>query len=159
MNFNHVVHTEDAGMACDGCHSFREDGSFAGIPGVEVCAACHDEPLGDSAAERRLVDEYVSPRREIPWRAYARQPENVYFSHAPHVRLAEIECRRCHGDHGGTTTLRPFERNRISTYSRDIWGPRITGGGPEPWDSMKMSDCSGCHEERGVTSHCLMCHK
>lgn len=159
LEFNHIAHTADAGMDCADCHAFREDGSFTGIPSVDVCADCHTESLGESPMERFLIDEYIDQSREIPWLVYARQPQNVYFTHAAHVRLAEIDCRRCHGDRGAGETLPPLQINRISTYSRNIWGPRISGGGPEPWDSMKMSDCSECHAQRGVQDHCLMCHK
>lgn len=159
MDFNHLVHTDEGGMECGECHAFRADGSFAGIPTVSMCADCHEEPMGDTLAEALLVEEYVLPGREISWLSYARQPENVYFSHIAHVKLAEIACERCHGDMGRTTSLDPVEINRISTYSRNIWGPHIGGGGPEPWDSMKMNDCSGCHAEHGVKDHCLMCHK
>lgn len=159
MSFNHAIHATDAEMACDDCHAFRADGSFAGVPATTLCADCHEEALGDSEAERRLVDEYIGAGVEIPWLVYSRQPQNVYFSHAAHVLLAEIECRRCHGDQGTSTVSPALETNRISTYSRRIWGPRISGGGSEPWDSMKMNDCSACHAERGVEDHCLMCHK
>ena len=159
LAFNHAVHVKDAGMACEDCHGFKADGSFAGIPLTSACADCHSEAQGESKAERKLVDDYVTPGREIPWLVYARQPDNVYFSHAPHVRRAAIECRRCHGDHGQSTGTPVYQFNRISTYSRNIWGPRISGGGPNPWDSMKMSDCCDCHRERGVRDHCLMCHK
>jgi len=159
LAFNHKVHAEAAAMACADCHGFRADGSFAGIPSVKACADCHSEAQGASKAERTLVDDFVTPGREIPWRVYARQPDNVYFSHAPHVRRAGIACRRCHGDHGQSTDTPVYQFNRISTYSRNIWGPRISGGGPNPWDSMKMSDCCACHREHGVRDHCLMCHK
>lgn len=159
MEFNHQAHTDDGGMECTECHAFRDDGSFAGIPAVDVCAECHAEPMGESAEELFLIEEYIGPEREIPWLVYARQPQNVYFSHIAHVKLAEIECRRCHGDQGQTANLPPLEVNRISTYSRRIWGPRISGGGSNPWDSMKMNDCSDCHARRGVQDHCLMCHK
>ena len=159
LPFNHRVHAEAAAMSCEDCHGFGDDGSFAGIPRLAGCADCHSEAQGDTDAERRLVEDYVAPGREIPWLVYARQPDNVYFSHAPHVRRAAIECRRCHGDHGTSTTTPVYQFNRISTYSRNIWGPRIAGGGPNVWDSMKMSDCCRCHAERGVRDHCLMCHK
>jgi len=159
LAFNHLVHVETAAMSCEDCHSFGVDGSYVGIPPLSACADCHSEAQGDSEAERILVDDFVTPGREIPWLVYARQPDNVYFSHAPHVRLAEIECRRCHGDHGKSETTPVYQYNRISTYSRNIWGPRIAGGGPNEWDSMKMSDCVSCHAERGVHDHCLMCHK
>jgi len=159
LAFNHAIHTADEGMACDECHPFRDDGSFAGIPPVTLCADCHEEALGESEAEARLIEAYLTPDLEIPWFVYARQPQNVYFSHAAHVTLAEIDCDRCHGPHGATETLVPGQTNRISTYSRSIWGPRITGGGPSISDAMKMSDCSDCHARNGVQDHCLMCHK
>lgn len=159
MSFDHAVHADEADLACEDCHVFRADGSFAGIPQLAVCVDCHEEPLGESEAERRLVADFIEQDREIPWLVYARQPQNVYFSHAAHVHLGEIECRRCHGDRGRADAAPPLEINRISTYSRNIWGPRISGGGPQLWDSMKMSDCSACHAERGVQDHCLMCHK
>lgn len=159
LDFNHVMHTDEAGMDCTDCHDYRSDGSFAGIPTVSVCEECHADPLGESTVEQQLVDDYITPGQEIPWLVYSRQPQNVYFSHAAHVELASIECSRCHGDHATTTTLPVYEVNRISTYSRRIWGPRIIGGGPDISDSMKMSDCSDCHAERGIQDHCLMCHK
>jgi len=159
LPFNHLVHVESAAMSCDDCHGFGDDGSYVGIPPVSACADCHSEAQGETEAERRLVDDFVTPGREIPWLVYARQPDNVYFSHAPHVKLAGLECWRCHGDHGMSATTPVYQVNRISTYSRNIWGPRIAGGGPNEWDSMKMSDCTDCHAERGVRDHCLMCHK
>jgi hypothetical protein len=159
LAFNHAVHTVDEGMACADCHAFRSDGSFVGVPAVAVCADCHAEALGDTPAEKRLVEHFVATGREVPWLVDARQPQNVLFSHAAHVRLAEISCDRCHGPRGFSTTPPVHEVNRISTYSRSIWGPRIAGGGAEPWHSMKMSDCSSCHAARGVRDHCLMCHR
>lgn len=159
LDFNHAVHAEQAGLGCADCHGFAADGSFVGIPPTASCAECHADVLGESAAEKQLVERYIGPEQEIPWLSYYDQPQNVLFSHASHVVLAQIECRRCHGDHGTSTTLPLYESNRISTYSRRIWGPRIAGGGAEPWDSMKMSDCSGCHAERGVQDSCLMCHR
>lgn len=159
LTFNHALHTGDEGMACDECHAFRDDGSFAGIPSVTVCADCHADPLGHSAAESLLIQDYIEPEVEIPWFVYSRQPQNVYFSHAAHVTLGKIECDRCHGPRGTATGTEPGQTNRITTYSRGIWGPRIVGGGSQPWDSMKMSDCSDCHASRGVPDHCLMCHK
>lgn len=159
LGFSHQVHVESSGMTCEDCHAFADDGSFGGIPAIATCADCHAEPQGESEAERVLVEEYVAAGREIPWLVYSRQPDNVYFSHAPHVRRAGIECRRCHGDRGASAGAPPYEYNRISTYSRAIWGPRIQGGGPDKWDSMKMSACTKCHAERGVRDHCLMCHK
>lgn len=161
LEFSHQRHASEAtGLGCQDCHSLRADGSFSGLPPLTSCSGCHSEALGQTEAEKRLVDEYVKPGREIPWLVYSRQPENVRFPHAAHVKRAGIACERCHHGHGASATLRPQQTNRISGYSRDIWGPslaRFGGGGPS---GMKMSDCESCHarEGRGASS-CLACHK
>src|SRR5436190_1384861 len=89
LRFSHKTHTGEKGaMKCDDCHSLRADGSFTGIPALEKCAGCHSAPLGSTAEEKTLVSAYVEKNREIPWRVYARQPDNASFSHAQHVKLA-----------------------------------------------------------------------
>ena len=160
LQFSHKVHTSEAvGMTCEDCHSLGEDGRFTGLPSMAACEPCHTEPQGTTAEEKRFVDEYVTKGREVAWLVYARQPENVYFSHAPHVGLAGLECARCHGPHGGTDKLRPYQENRLSSYSRDIWGPSPTRLRRAEWEGMKMTDCSTCHDAHGVRQSCLTCHK
>ncbi len=161
LRFSHRIHASDkTGYKCEDCHALREDGRFAGIPALASCSGCHAEPQGRTEDERRLVEEYVKPGREIPWRVYARQPDNVHFPHAAHVRRAGIACERCHGPHGTSEALRPFESNRVSGYSRDIWGPSLSRLGNASWQGMKMSDCERCHAERGrERTSCLVCHR
>ncbi len=161
LRFSHRTHTsEKTGFKCEDCHALRDDGRFAGIPGTDSCAACHSEPQGKTAEEKRLVEEFVKPARPIPWRVYARQPDTVHFPHAVHVKRAGLACTRCHGPHGTSDRLRPFEENRVSGYSRDIWGPSLLRLGQEPWQGMKMSDCEGCHAQHGrVRTSCLACHR
>ena len=158
VQFSHKVHRDKAGMKCDDCHAIREDGTFSGIPAVDKCAGCHGAPMGTTDAEKRMIKRFIEPNREIPWLVYARQPENVSFSHAFHVKLAKLACERCHHTHGDSDSLRPFERDRVSGYSRDILGEvalRVADRRP----SMQMDDCIGCHEQRGVQDSCLGCHK
>jgi hypothetical protein len=161
IQFSHEVHTrESTGLTCQDCHSFDEQGTFSGIPRLEVCSPCHTDLQGKSAEEKRFVDQYVARNREVPWQVYARQPENAHFSHAPHVVLAKIGCERCHGPHGGSDRLRPFERNRLSSYARDVEGYSLVRWKPDEWQTgMKMDDCSNCHRERGIRESCLTCHK
>lgn len=144
IQFSHKVHTVTNGMKCEDCHSFRADGTFAGIPAIDKCAGCHAAQIGTTADEKVLVTEYVTPNREIPWNTYARQPDNAWFPHAVHVNLAKLQCERCHGDQGKSDRLRPHEQNRISTYSRAV---------------MKMDDCESCHQQKHVEAGCLSCHK
>lgn len=160
LQFSHAVHTGEAvGQACSDCHGFDAEGRFTGIPPLETCAACHSEAIGSTADEKRLVEDYVTPGREIPWLVYARQPDLAYFDHARHVKLAGLPCERCHGPHGASERLRPYERERLSGYGKDIWGSRISGIARAEWDGLKMGDCSDCHRRNGVVESCLDCHK
>jgi hypothetical protein len=146
LRFSHKTHaSEKAGLACADCHPLAEDGRFAGIPRIDNCAACHTEPQGETTDEKRLVEEYVTPAREIPWLVYSRQPENVRFPHAIHVKRAKIACERCHGAHAESDALPMHETNRITGYSRGL---------------TKMSDCESCHAEHDhERTACLACHK
>ena len=124
VDFSHKVHADKAGTKCEDCHGFREDGSFAGIPTLEKCAGCHAAPMGTTAAEKHFIDNYVTPGREPRWLSYAGQPENVYFSHAAHMKRAQLKCVQCHGNEGWADHLRPLEQDRVSGYSGDIWCSR-----------------------------------
>ncbi len=160
LQFSHSVHTgENVGMACADCHAFAANGRFQGIPALAKCAECHSAQLGETEAEKKLVEEYVVPNREIPWLVYSRQPGNAYFSHLQHVKRAEIECAQCHGAHGTSNTLRPLQVNRISGYSRDLWGQSLSRLRRQPWDGKKMDECVRCHQQHGKNSGCLDCHK
>ena len=160
MQFNHKVHTGDqGGMACTDCHATNEQGRFQGIPAVAKCAECHAAPLGTTQQEQQLVDQYITPSKEIPWKVYSRQPDNAFFSHASHVTIGEMKCEDCHGPHGQSESIKPYQVNRISGYSRDVWGENISGFQSEPWQGMKMSKCVQCHTERQRVDGCIACHK
>jgi len=158
FEFSHQVHLKQAD-GCKTCHYLRDDGSFSGLPGLETCKECHsDQPMGETPAEKKFVEDYLVPGKPIPWLVYAKQPNCVFFSHAAHTKSAGLECEKCHGNHGKSNKLPPYEYNWISTYSRNIWGKNILGLGGPP-DRMKMDDCAKCHRENGVRDACFVCHK
>jgi len=160
LAFHHKTHAEKSGIAdCGECHALREDGSFAGIPAMEKCAGCHSERIGESKAEATLVDQYIKPGHETPWLVYAQQPANVWFSHAIHLKRARLSCTECHSTYGQSDQVKTYELNRISGYSRDIWGHSISRLYRAPHDGMKMSDCEDCHHQHRVDVGCLGCHK
>jgi hypothetical protein len=144
INYNHALHQEDAGMSCEDCHFFREDGTYAGKPTLESCAECHEEAQGETEAEAKLVSEYVEPGKEIPWVSYSRQPDNVFFSHAAHVKMAEMACTECHRDVEEETEAPPVKINRLTGYPNEI---------------MKMHVCEDCHAREHITNSCDVCHK
>jgi len=147
VDFSHKVHADKAGSKCDDCHAFRADGSFAGTPTLDKCAGCHAAAMGATVAEKNFIDNYVTPQREPQWAVYARQPENVWFSHASHVTRGKLKCEACHAAQGSADMPRIYREDRISGYSRDIWRGK------------KMTDCVACHERQGLEHSCLDCHK
>lgn len=166
FDFNHKLHVSEVG-GCDGCHFFYEDGTFAGVPELAQCVDCHDGLMGETAAEKTFVEEYLHNNREVPWLIYSEQPDCVFFSHSAHVLSGGMDCVTCHGPIAETTVSRPYESNRITGYSRDIWGKSMLGLKKNPWDRMKMDDCAECHRENGVNQNsaqtykgaCFVCHK
>ena len=159
FNFDHALHASETD-GCESCHYFREDGSFSGIPKLDSCIECHESQMGETDDEALFVTEYVEKGKEVPWLVYARQPDCVFFSHAAHIKGAEMDCAECHGPIGESTTSRTYEENRLTGYSRDIWGKNIWGIKKHSWDRMKMDDCAACHEEKtGSKGACFQCHK
>jgi hypothetical protein len=138
--FNHKAHTDAAGMACADCHSFRADGSFAGIPPTAKCAECHAAPEGKPEIDK-FVAEYVEKGKEVPWRVYQYQPDNVLFTHKAHEAF---NCTDCHPNVGGMDKTPAYYENRLTGYSS------LT---------MKMWQCERCHAELGVSNACHVCHK
>ena len=167
IDFNHALHNELVSDGCESCHYFREDGSFSGAPKLAQCMDCHEEVQGEDPEEVKFVEEYVAQEKEVPWLIYSRQPDCVYFSHAAHVKMAEMECAVCHGPIGESEHSKVYEKNWISGYSRDIWGKNIAGIKQNTWERMKMNDCSECHVREGVRQEsiqtekgpCFVCHQ
>lgn len=144
VDFSHKAHADKAGSKCEDCHVLRDDGTFAGAPTLDKCAGCHAAPMGTTAAEKAFIDQYVTPNREPEWRSYAAQPENVFFSHAAHMKRAKLKCEKCHGEIGSSDKLPAHFADRISGYSRQ---------------TMWMDVCEGCHAENKFVTSCMDCHK
>jgi len=157
IDFNHALHLDMVSEGCESCHYFREDGSYAGVPELSSCVDCHTSVQGADPAEETFVAEYVDNNKEVPWLIYSKQPNCVFFSHAAHVKGAGMDCETCHGDIGTSESLKTYQENRITGYSRDIWGHNIARIGN---DGMKMNDCAACHlEKTGTKGACFQCHK
>jgi hypothetical protein len=167
IDFNHALHLEQVDDSCESCHFFREDGSYSGVPTLAQCVDCHEEMQGESPEEQKFIEEYVAKDKEVPWLIYSKQPDCVFFSHVAHVKMGQMDCVTCHGHIGESESLKVYEENRVSGYSRAIWGENIAGIKTNSWDRMKMDDCSECHRQNNVDqgsvqTHkggCFVCHK
>jgi hypothetical protein len=93
---------------------------------------CHDNLKKDSPAMRKLT-AYAKQNRPVPWVRIYKLPDFVFFSHARHA-AAKVECEACHG---------PVEK-------RDVLEREV------PAD---MKTCVACHQDRGASAACNLCHE
>ena len=77
VQFSHETHLKDASLDCSVCHHLRADGTFDALPSTKDCAVCHSQMLGKSEAERVFFNEYVKKGKEVDWKVYQKQPDNV----------------------------------------------------------------------------------
>lgn len=134
MAFNHRKHVVDNELACSTCHQFYETETFSGLPDADTCATCHQERLGKSAEEARLV-KMLSNHEPLVWNSLFRQPSHIFYSHRRHVVKAQIKCEGCHGNIAMTTSP------------------------PRQVKQLSMSDCIACHERMQVATDCTTCHR
>ena len=157
VEFTHKSHVHVAGMNCSDCHKIAKDGSFSAYPKTAECARCHNKMIGTSDAEHVFYNDYVRTGKEVTWKAYQKQPDNVFFSHAPHSlascnnchSFTEKElCSTCHPKMA--EPLEPRQENPLTGYTKY---------------TMKMWQCERCHAQADhlpVTASnnaCFTCHK
>ena len=140
--FVHKIHVAQEEIPCTDCHLGAEEADHATIPVGEICLDCHDEALGDSREEARLV-EMLSTGEPIPWKRVHRLQEHVRFSHRRHVVAGQILCETCHGE--VPERKLPFVRPFISFNTE-----------------LGMERCIACHLESGnprASIDCALCHR
>ncbi len=133
--FNHRLHAEDEGLACDFCHEYVRVGAHAGLPDAEICAECHDTVQGDSEDAERLT-ALIDRGEPLRFNKLFTLPEHVFYTHRRHVAIGELECRECHG--------------AIAESERPPARPLV---------SISMDYCMDCHREQGETLDCNACHR
>ncbi|HMB32161.1 MAG TPA: cytochrome C, partial [Desulfohalobiaceae bacterium] len=97
--------------------------------------------LTGTPSEKILLNEYIKKERQVPWKIYQKQPDNVYFSHAAHQ---EYKCIQCHPDIGHSESLPPVYKNKLTGYTKQ---------------TMTMDTCEKCHAQNGASNGCYVCHK
>jgi len=157
VNFTHKTHVADAGLECSYCHHLRADGTFAAFPTTEECAVCHRHLLGTSDEELAFWNNYVRTGKNVNWLVYQKQPDNAFFSHAPH---SLANCNSCHNysDKQLCSLCHPSVQDGAPVYKQN----RLTGYTEY---TMKMWQCERCHANpnhlasTAANNACFTCHK
>jgi hypothetical protein len=133
--FNHQLHTAELEMTCDVCHEFYASSEHSGLPSLELCMDCHEEPLTESPEEQKIQDLFGAGQNDV-FRKLFKMPDHVFYSHRRHAGIGEIPCETCHGAVAATSV--PPER---------------------PMVRVSMDACVDCHEREQVNSECTSCHR
>ncbi len=99
--FSHKVHAGQNQIDCKYCHFTVEKSMHAGIPPVSVCMNCHSQvKKGTRTGTKEISKIYdaIKNNEPIAWVKVYNLPDHVYFNHAQHVNVGQIDCIRCHGD-------------------------------------------------------------
>lgn len=128
ITFSHRLHVEDAGMACEDCHSevtASTKATDALRPGHTNCESCHEAQLNEDCSTCHINDplEYVVP---------VRPDRGLVFSHVLHAEKGAA-CLTCHAG---------IEKLEASV--------RI--------DMPAMATCNTCHNDVEASNTCESCH-
>lgn len=128
VKFSHMVHVTDNHMDCNYCHHTVEHSKSANIPEVELCMNCHIIVREGTYSGRHEISKVVNAHETgtpIEWIKVHNLQDHVFFSHAQHVKVGNIECQTCHG---------PIETmHRVSQVS-----------------DLSMGWCINCHRDTEV---------
>jgi ABC-type nitrate/sulfonate/bicarbonate transport system substrate-binding protein len=102
------------------------------FPATSTCMNCHAKVVTDRPAIKKLA-EYAHSKRAIPWvRVYQVLP-GVTWTHRRHLQ-AGVQCETCHGAVGDLQAM--SETTAVTS----------------------MAACISCHQARGASVACTVCH-
>ena len=99
--FSHQIHAGQNQIDCEYCHFTAGESMHAGIPPVETCMNCHNlVKEGKKTGKEEIAKIYaaIDNNKPIEWVKVHNLPDHVYFNHAQHVNVGQLECEECHGD-------------------------------------------------------------
>ncbi len=101
IKFSHQIHAGQNKINCLYCHNTAEHSKSAGIPSAAVCLNCHQlvvkEGSRSGSFEINKIIRAVENKKPIIWNRVYNLPDHVFFSHAQHVKVGQLQCAECHG--------------------------------------------------------------
>ncbi|HTF82925.1 MAG TPA: c-type cytochrome [Cytophagales bacterium] len=104
--FSHKLHAGKYKIDCNYCHTGVRIGKQANIPSANICLNCHSQIKTNSEEIKKIFASadydpakktYGPNPRPIEWVRVHNLPDLAYFNHAQHVKVAGLECQKCHG--------------------------------------------------------------
>jgi len=100
VKYSHKLHAGQYNIDCQYCHTGVQESKSATIPSTNVCMNCHnyiqEGPKYGSKEIKKVVESYEN-NEPIDWVRIHNLPDHVYFNHAQHVNVGNLECQECHG--------------------------------------------------------------
>ena len=149
IHYSHKIHSGANQIECKYCHSSARVSKHSGIPSLNVCMNCHkniaeyggEEDLENGYTKDFYTNEikklyaavgwdednqrYTGESQPVKWVRIHNLPDFVYFNHAQHVQVGDIECQTCHG---------PVEKMEVMYQ----------------FSPLTMGWCINCHRETNV---------
>jgi hypothetical protein len=132
INFSHKTHAGDHKIDCLFCHSGARRSPVAGIPSVQFCMGCH-RMAAATRPEIQRVAAHLEKNQPIRWARVVKQPDYVFFNHAPHVAKG-FRCQECHGP------VETMDNVRLD-------------------HTLSMDVCVKCHRRESASLDCYTCHR
>ncbi len=95
--FSHKLHAGKYQIDCQYCHTGVRKGKSANIPSANICMNCHGE-IKRGSPEIQKIYAAIEKNEPIKWVRVHNLQDFVYFNHAQHVQVGQIECQHCHGE-------------------------------------------------------------
>ena len=99
--FSHRVHAGENKIDCKYCHTGAMESRHSSIPTVSLCLNCHNvirEGTNTGEKEINKIHEAFESGIPIQWVKVHNLPDHVFYSHAQHVTIGELDCKECHGE-------------------------------------------------------------
>jgi hypothetical protein len=131
LPYSHKTHV-GLGLACRLCHVNPAPGKEMSFPATSTCMTCHASVVTGRPAIQKLT-RYAHAKQAIPWvRVYQVLP-GVTWTHRKHLQ-AGVQCETCHG---AVEDLQAMSETTAVTA---------------------MASCISCHQARGASTACAVCH-
>lgn len=163
LHFDHILHYEDNGMACEDCHADvigQTSSAERSMPDHDVCSMCHD--TDDDCAMCHVDGDPVAwPDVEGMYEGFAHSAHDGVDCLTCHGNVSEHEpvvpsmasCQECHVDDNGPLDCEAcHEGERPEPHDHELATWHVDHGLEA---SMRGNDCNMCHTQ----DSCDECHQ